>query len=310
MIILLISKLLFYFYINIIIYSVKAIFPSTIFKIGKGKRNIGLEEFANQHSVSEYQFLSRLIDLNDVYQKRLDNENKYCRYIDIRTYKDNRVEIKSDNNYINASWINIPNHHSFIATQGPLESTVEDFWTMCYTYDVKVIVMLCKLDEDYKEKCANYWDAKMKNFKIEKKEETIRVDKDIRMRIFKIINNNNGHFKKIIQLHFIGWPDHSAPKEIYAPLIKIINMVDKNKEKSPVVVHCSGGIGRTGTFISIYNLYHEIIKQINNHSLQEIKFSVMNLVRKLKEMRLYLVENENQYNFIYIFANILLSTMN
>ena len=116
---------------------------------------MGLEEFANKNCKNEYQYLTKLIDLNDIYQKRLDKENKYCRYSEIRTYKDNRVDIRSKSNYINASWINIPNHRTFIATQGPLEYTIEDFWTMCYTYDVKVIVMLCRLDEDYKEKCAN-----------------------------------------------------------------------------------------------------------------------------------------------------------
>ena len=79
--------------------------------------------------------------MNDIYQKRLDKVNKYCRYSEVRTYKDNKVEIKSDNGYINASWIHIPKYRSFIATQGPLESTIEDFWVMCYTYDVKIIVI-------------------------------------------------------------------------------------------------------------------------------------------------------------------------
>ena len=114
-------------------------------------------------------------------------------------------------------------------------------------------------------------------------------------KMFKITKINNNMAKKVIQLHFIGWPDHSAPKEIYHSLLKIINMVDKYKEKSPVIVHCSGGVGRTGTFISIYTLYHEIVNQINNKNLFEIRFSIMNLVRKRKEMRLYLVENQNQY---------------
>ena len=108
----------------------------------------------------------KIIDLNEVYQNRLDKENKFCRYSEVRTYKDNKVEINSDNGYINASWIHIPYHKSFIATQGPLESTIEDFWEMCYSYDIKVIVMLCKLDENYKEKCANYWDTNIKNFTI------------------------------------------------------------------------------------------------------------------------------------------------
>ena len=135
--------------------------------------------------------------MNDTHQKRLDKENKYCRYSDIRTYKDNKVEIKSDNGYINASWIHIPHYRSFIATQGPLESTIEDFWVMCYTYDVKIIVMLCKLDENYKEKCANYWDTNIKMFKIEKSCETMQLNDGLRMRKFKIINKDNGIEKNI-----------------------------------------------------------------------------------------------------------------
>ena len=259
-----------------------------------------------------------MIDFNDEYQTRLDKETKLCRYSEVRTYKDNRVEINSDNGYINASWIHMPYHRSFIATQGPLESTIEDFWTMCYNYDIKIIVMLCKLDENYKEKCANYWDTNMKNYKVEKIDETIQLSKDIKMRKFRVwkLGEESGQgdglgmggcpVKNIFQIHLTCWLDHSIPDNSYNNIVNIIKLVDKFKEDKPVVVHCSAGIGRTGTFISIYNLYHEILEQINNKEKNEIKFSIMNLVRKMKEMRLYLVENQSQYNFLYQFVNIFL----
>jgi protein tyrosine phosphatase len=182
---------------------------------------------------------------------------------------------------------------------------------MCYTYDVKVIVMLCKLDENYKEKCANYWDTNLKNFKIEKIDDTVNLSHDTKIRKFKVtkLDHDSGIGTKekfFFQIHFTCWPDHSIPENSYNEIINIIKIVDKLKDDKPVVVHCSAGIGRTGTFISAYNLYHEILEQINNKSLKELKFSIMNLVRKLKEMRLYLVENQTQYNFLYQFVNLVL----
>ena len=86
-------------------------------------------------------------------------------------------------------------------------------------------------------------------------------------------------------------------------------LVDSYRENNPIVVHCSAGVGRTGTFISMYFLEKEIKDQINNN-VKEIQFSIFNLVRKLKEMRLYMVQSEAQYKFIYDFVNYLLETSN
>ena len=151
----------------------------------------------------------------------------------------------------------------------------------------------------------------MKNFKIEKIDDTINISHDTKIRKFRVckLDSNIGvgdNEKIFVQIHFTCWPDHSIPENSYNEVVNIIKIVDKLKDDKPVVVHCSAGIGRTGTFISVYNLYHEILEQINNQNVNELKFSIMNLVRKLKEMRLYLVENQTQYNFLYQFVNILL----
>ena len=224
----------------------------------------------------------------------------------------------SGKKFINASWIHIPYPNYFIATQGPLETTAEDFSEMCKVYDVQLIIMLCDVEEDGREKCVKYWDIKgLKNFEMGKREETsyMNKDRDILLRKLKIRNlkekENVG--KNIEQIQFIGWDDHEGLSyEYFNKIIYIINFLDsyKSKANNPIVVHCSAGVGRSGTFICLYLLYHEILEKIQDKEIKEIKFSILNLVRKIKEMRMYSVENEIQYNALYLFANYLLAKYN
>ena len=248
--------------------------------------------------------------MDKYHKKRLDFQNKLCRYSDIITYRDNRVKLFTQDGFINASWIHMPSINSFIATQGPLKYTVEDFWEMIFNNDVKIIVMLCNLVENNSEKCANYWEENISKYEIIKTSNDTPIDQGLIVRRFQLYNKKNYESKNIIQIHLTTWNDHTAPSSNYYKIIKIINLVDKCKQNSPVVVHCSAGVGRTGTFLSIYNLYHEILGQINNKYTREIKFSIMNLVRKLKEMRMFLVENEEQYIFLYEFAILFLNENN
>ena len=254
------------------------------------------------------------LDYEQEHIKNLDkNFDKFCRYSDISTYKHTRVIINTDSTYINASWINIPKEHDIISTQGPTKNTIEDFWTMIDQYNIPIIIMICNLIEGGKSKCENYWEVgNMKKYKIEIMGQQ-NYNQFLVVRKFKLINlKNNGNFKEVFQLHFIGWPDHGVPsiQNTYSTFIDMINFINQNKNNKPICVHCSAGVGRTGTFIAMYSLFNEIREQLQDKNKKEIKFSVFNIVRKMKEMRMYLVQNDKQYLFVYNFIDILLSLNN
>lgn len=203
----------------------------------------------------------------------------------------------STKKYINASFVSAPKPKSFIATQGPIPASIDDFWQMVFDYNVEIIVMLCSLSENGREKCCEYWNDKIK--KISFKVNVLEEKKDgPYLKIRTIVIEKGGVSKKVTQFHFLGWPDHGAPdiEDVYSTFDEMIKMIHSEK---PVVVHCSAGVGRTGTFITLYNLYNEIIKGVNTGA----SISIFNMVRKLKEMRMFLVESLLQYRFVYLFIS-------
>ena len=124
----------------------------------------------------EFSILETIIDNEDNHISKLSKGNSKNRYSDIRVYEYNKVSLKT-NEYINASFIHIPNENSFISTQGPIESSINDFWEMILEYNTKIIIMLCNQIEGGREKCTEYWKGnKLCNIKYteEKKENLIK----------------------------------------------------------------------------------------------------------------------------------------
>jgi len=237
---------------------------------------------------------------------------KLDRYSDIKPYIHNKILISTKNKYINASPINIIKNKYFIATQGPLKRTIEDFWTMIDEYNCKVIVMICNLIEDGKEKCAFYYDEKLKMNKYKICIEKITQKDSYIIREIKLTNLKDKTEKIINQIHITNWPDNFIPTqngEVFNVFKDIILETERDKGDGPIVSHCSAGIGRTGTFIAMYYLYKEIIDQIDKGK-EIIQFSVFNLVRKLKEMRIAMVQNIKQYKYIYYFVYFILKKYN
>ena len=270
------------------------------------------QNFNGNFIQNEYQNLQAFVDYDEEHIKLLcKGENNLDRYPDIKAYDHNRITINKDR-YINASPINIISDKYFISTQGPKKETIEDFWRMIDEYKCNIIIMLCKEFEGGREKCARYWDnnIKMENYTIMLKSEENKdqyIIRDI------LLRNKNNKERIIKQIHYTGWPDHGVPDiqngKVFDVFSEIIEKTDQYKGDGPIVVHCSAGVGRTGTYISMYYLEKEIKKQIND-KVKEIRFSIFNLVRKLKEMRIYLVQTYEQYLFIYQFAYYLLMKYN
>ena len=270
------------------------------------------QNFNENYFQNEYQNLQTFVDYDEEHIKRLcKGEDNLDRYSDIKAYDHNRITINKDR-YINASPINIISDKYFISTQGPKKETIEDFWRMIDEHKCNIIIMLCKEFEGGREKCARYWDynIKMENYTIMLKNEENKdqyIIRDI------LLRNKNNQERIIKQIHYTGWPDHGVPDiqngKVFDVFSEIIEKTDQYKGDGPIVVHCSAGVGRTGTYISMYYLEKEIKKQIKDKT-EEIKFSIFNLVRKLKEMRLYLVQTCEQYYFIYQFVKYLLMKYN
>ena len=238
------------------------------------------------------------------------------RYKTNSPFKYNYITINGGK-YINASPISIGQQQNlFIATQGPKDNTIEDFWTMVWESKSKVIVMLTNLIEADKIKCENYWEAKMDKFEVNAKEVEKKDMYLVREIKLKNLSKKEEKERTVNQIHFTKWPDQGAILDnnllIFCEINKLIddlNKTEPNQPNQPIIVHCSAGQGRTGTFIAMYLIEKEIEKQIKDNC-QIIRFNIFNLVRKLKEMRAAMVNTYEQYVSIYYFAYFLLDKIN
>ena len=193
---------------------------------------------------------------------------------------------------------------------------------MIWEKNVKLIIMACELTEGQSKKCYYYWpklsttffsnDLKLKNgYKISAISEK-NISNNLTERIFSITNSNEK--KEIKQLHFRKWPDHGVPDlvqtfETFENINEIIYQhYETYKSESPVVVHCSAGVGRTGTVISIYQIFY-IEKKYLEKNLRKFDLNIFNIARRLKEQRRYMIQTSAQYELVYKFSYIFLKKL-
>ncbi|KAG8199339.1 hypothetical protein JTE90_011805 [Oedothorax gibbosus] len=223
------------------------------------------------------------------------------RYQDTVPYDESRVVLqkyKGDPNsdYINASYVDSYKKGTrYICSQGPLDSTLEDFWRMIWQEDVNVIGMLANIIENGKKKCEKYWpDKSLRTSDIIITLQNEKVYLDYTIRSFKILKVGVSGHRVIRQYQYTAWPDGGVP--LYP--LSLINMLQdiqsfqKEQQKfTPWVLHCSAGIGRSGTFM--------VLDSALEMSLTEGKIDVLGILYRMRQHRVDLIETVEQYEFVY-----------
>lgn len=286
----------------------------------------------------------------------LEKNDSRNRYVNIMPYERNRVKLDviKGNDYVNASYvkINVPgqslNPGYYIATQGPTKKTWGQFWQMCYQtcpYDNIVIVMVTPLKEHGRAKCFPYWPTGGDDVaRISPKEQhpggpsdlscfehgldvvyesSERVAESYTLTTLKLKMSDStlGPTKTVHHFYFDQWKDMSKPEEVM-PIMKLCEHSHGcNSQGNPIIVHCSAGVGRSGTFISLDHLLHDTadfkldfgetngrssrvpVRDYNHDLIEQI-------VLQLRAQRLKMVQMVEQYEFIYHAAKYLYEASN
>ncbi|XP_077914129.1 receptor-type tyrosine-protein phosphatase eta [Halichoerus grypus] len=262
--------------------------------------------FKKQQADSNCGFAEEYEDLKLVgislpkYAAELAENRGKNRYNNVLPYDISRVKLSvqthSADDYVNANYM--PGYHSkkdFIATQGPLPNTLKDFWRMVWEKNVYAIVMLTKCVEQGRTKCEEYWPSKQAqdygDITVAMTSEVVLPEWTIRDFTVKNIQTSESH--PLRQFHFTSWPDHGVPDTTdllinFRYLVR--DYMKQSPPESPILVHCSAGVGRTGTFIAIDRL----IYQIENENMVD----VYGIVYDLRMHRPLMVQTEDQYVFL------------
>ncbi|XP_066525534.1 receptor-type tyrosine-protein phosphatase O isoform X2 [Hoplias malabaricus] len=223
------------------------------------------------------------------------------RYTNILPYDFSRVKLISMHNdegsdYINANYI--PGYNSsqeYIATQGPLPETRNDFWKMVLQQKSHVIVMLTQCNERRRVKCDHYWP--FTDEPVSYGEITVEMLSESESPEWTIRNFRLGYADEtqdVLHFNYTSWPDHGVPTvNAIESILQFVQIVRQqvNRTKGPVIVHCSAGVGRTGTFIALDRL----MQHIREHEYADI----LGMVSEMRSHRLSMVQTEEQYVFIH-----------
>ncbi|KAL7835626.1 hypothetical protein SRHO_G00279730 [Serrasalmus rhombeus] len=257
----------------------------------------------NRGFSEEYEDLSTVgTDQSRIAALLPENKSKN-RFTNVLAYDSSRVKLTAQNDagsdYINANYM--PGYGSYskqyIAAQGPLPSTVSDFWRMVWEQKSQAIVMLTNCIESGRVKCEQYWPLDYTPCAYGNLLVTIQSEEKQNswtLREFVVRDKATSEERIVKHFHFTAWPDHGVPRGT-DELIQFRGIVHQHIERfpftGPTVVHCSAGVGRTGTLIALDILLQQLVK--------EEAVSIAACVHRMRLSRPLMVQTESQYVFLH-----------
>lgn len=243
------------------------------------------------------------------------------RYSNIFPWDYTRVKLpvkNSANDYINASHIVLDHDLKYIATQGPKDQTIHHFWSMCYDQanksceDTIIIVMITPLIENNMIKCCKYWpDSIDKVFDLSSDVQMDGIDLD-GLKLSYVLELETPHYvltqlslmtdenhpKTVFHFHFKNWADSQVPLsgDSLSQLLDDISHYKSKYNVSTPIIHCSAGVGRTGTFIALDYLKRHQSLLTESAGVGDPIFKVFS---SLRDQRVMMIQNVHQYKFLY-----------
>ncbi|KAE8288396.1 Tyrosine-protein phosphatase non-receptor type 2 [Larimichthys crocea] len=228
------------------------------------------------------------------------------RYRDVSPYDHSRVKLEnSENDYINASLVMVEEaQRAYILSQGPLRNTCGHFWLMIWEQCSKAVIMLNRVIEKGSEKCAQYWpttEELQMSFTDTGFVVRLLSEEDqsyYTIRVLELQNTMTGESRDIYHFHYTTWPDFGVPESpasFLNFLFKVRESGSLGPEHGPSVVHCSAGIGRSGTFALVDTCLVLMDRRKNPSSVD-----VQKVLLDMREYRMGLIQTPDQLRFSYM----------
>lgn len=215
--------------------------------------------------------------------------------------RDRALLAEPDGDYVNACWVGAPAvpgaRVRYISAQAPIPGTFEDWWLMLWEQDVRVALMLTRLVEKGTVKAHQYWPGlrkseKFGDFEVTLEERRVFVNETVR----RLTLRKGLEVRQITHIQFTTWPDHGVPDDV-AGVVRFFEIYRRERARhmdKPVLLHCSAGVGRTGTFAAIDVALDVLAADEANRGV-----CVFDIVRGIRAGRPGAVQTPQQYAFIF-----------